>query len=135
DEQFYKALHRGVRPDGARLYPAFPYPHFTQITRADADALHAYLRTLPAVSQVKPPNRLPFPLNLRFVVRIWNALYFRPGSFQPDPGRSEAWNRGAYLVQGPGHCGACHTPMDVLGAEKKHKAFQGGKLEDWVTPN
>jgi mono/diheme cytochrome c family protein len=135
DEQFYRALHDGVRPNGQRLYPAFPYPHFTRLTRADADALHAYLRTLPPVSQVKPPNRLPFPLNIRFVLRIWNALYFHPGTFQPDPNRSEAWNRGAYLVEGPGHCAACHTPMNLLGAERRDKPYQGGKIDDWVTLN
>ena len=134
-DQFYEALHKGVRADGARLYPAFPYPHFTQLTRADADAVRSYLATVPPILQVKPSNRLPFPLNLRFVMRIWNALYFRPGAFQPDPAKSEAWNRGAYLVQGPGHCGACHTPMNFLGAEKADRAFQGGKLEGWVTLN
>ena len=135
DDQFYKALHEGVRPDGARLYPAFPYPHFTRLSRADADAMRAYLATVPPVSQVKPANRLPFPLNLRFMMRIWDALYFRPGTFQPDPARSAEWNRGAYLVDGPGHCGACHTPMNLLGAERQDRAFQGGKLDDWVTVN
>ena len=134
-DQFYAALHTGVRPDGARLYPAFPYPHFTHMPCADVDALRAYLATVPPVTQVKPPNRLPFPLNLRVVMRIWNALYFRPGVFQPDPARSQEWNRGAYLVLGPGHCGACHTPMNLLGAEKSKAAFEGGTLDDWVALN
>ncbi|HEY2356765.1 MAG TPA: cytochrome c [Phenylobacterium sp.] len=131
-DQFYKALHHGVRRDGARLYPAFPYPHFTHMPRADVEAMRAYLATVPPIEQATPPNRLPFPLNIRFVMRIWNALYFRSDTFQPDPARSPEWNRGAYLVQGPGHCGACHTPTNLLGAETSNRPFEGGKLDDWV---
>ncbi|HZZ35046.1 MAG TPA: c-type cytochrome [Caulobacteraceae bacterium] len=134
-DEFYRALHHGVGRGGKRLYPAFPFPYFTHMTRADADDIRAYLMTVAPVSYVKPPNRLPFPLNLRFVMAIWDALFFHARTFQPDPARSAEWNRGAYLVQGPGHCGACHTPKNFLGADKEKQRLQGGKLDNWVALN
>jgi len=134
-DRFYRAMHTGIGHLGEPLYPAFPYTYFTHISRRDSDDLRAYLMSLPAVRQAKPANRLPFPLNVRFVMRIWNALYFRPGSFTPDPAKSEAWNRGAYLVTGPGHCGACHTPKNLLVADKTSQALQGGTLDNWNALN
>jgi mono/diheme cytochrome c family protein len=135
-DQFYRAVHFGVRNDGARLYPAFPYTSFTHVSRADADDLRAYLGSLTPVRQVQPPNRFPFPLNLRGVMAVWDWLFFKPAPpFQPDPAQSAAWNRGAYLVQGLGHCSACHTPRNFLGAERGRRAFEGGKLDDWAAPN
>jgi mono/diheme cytochrome c family protein len=135
DDEFYRAMHKGVAHGGKRLYSVFPYPYFTHMSRADVDALRAYLRTVPPVTQVKPPNKLPFPLNIRFLIRIWNALFFHPGEFRPDPARSEEWNRGAYLVWGPAHCGGCHTPKNFLGADRNKHALQGGRIDNWVAVN
>ena len=130
---FARALRHGVRQDGALLYPAFPYNHFTLVSDADVQALYAYLMTRPAVrNAVKPPD-FKFPLNLRIVVAGWNLLYFKPGRFQPDPRQSVAWNRGAYLAEGLGHCAACHTPRNALGAETA-SAYAGGISEGWVAP-
>ncbi len=134
-DAFYRAMHEGVGAHGERLYPGFPYPNFTQTSRADSDAILAYLKTVPAVRYSSPANRLPFPLNIRFMVRGWNLLFFRSHDFQPDASRSAQWNRGAYIVTALGHCGACHTPKNSLGADEKNRAFQGGVLDNWVAPN
>jgi mono/diheme cytochrome c family protein len=132
EADFYRAVHKGVAHGGKNLYPVFPYTYFTRMSRADVDAIRAYLLTVPPVYQPKPANKLPFPLNIRFLLKIWNALYFRPGEFRPDPAMSSEWNRGAYLVQGPGHCGACHTPKNLLGADRNGHALQGGTLDNWA---
>ena len=128
-DDFWNAMHKGVRPDGAHLYPAFPYAYFTHISRAESDALFAYFRTVPAVSYRPPANTLPFPLNIRFVVTFWNWLYFKaddtPGAGQ-DPGE--------HIVKGLGHCGGCHTPKTVLFGDKANQALQGGKLDNWLAP-
>jgi mono/diheme cytochrome c family protein len=134
-DQFYRAMHDGVDDQGQNLYPALPYPWFSRMSRADDDAIFAYLKTIPAVSYTPPDNRLPFPLNLRFMIGAWNLLFFRPHAFQPDPGQSPEWNRGAFLITGPGHCGACHTPKNFLGADKSGQALQGGDLDNWVAPD
>ena len=133
--QFFRALHEGRGADGDHLYPAFPYPHLTIVSRAESDAMLAYLKTVPGEHYVQPANRLPFPLDIRLGMIGWNAIYFRPHGFTPDPRRSAAWNRGAYLVQGLGHCGACHTPKTALGAEDGDHALQGGVLDHWVAPD
>ena len=132
ETDFYRAMHKGIAHGGKNLYPAFPYTYFTRMSRADVDAIWAYLRTLPPTYQVKPPNRLPFPLNMRPLMAIWNALFFRPREFQPNPAMSAEWNRGAYLVWGPGHCGGCHTPKNLLLADRNGHALQGARLNDWV---
>lgn len=134
-DQFFAALHKGVAPGGKYLYPALPYPHFTTIPRADSDAILAYLKTVPAHNYVQPANRLPFPLDIRLGMIAWNALNFSPHAFRPDPSKPLAWNRGAYLVEGLGHCGACHTAKTALGAERHDRALQGGKLDNWVAPD
>jgi mono/diheme cytochrome c family protein len=134
-DQFYAAMHHGTDDEGKNLYPAFPYPWFTLITREDDDAIFAFLKTTPPVHYSAPANELPFPLNLRSAVKAWNLLYFHPGNFTPDPARSADWNRGAYLVNGPGHCGACHTPKNGLGADERSREFQGGSLDEWVAPD
>ncbi|MEJ0066241.1 MAG: cytochrome c [Caulobacteraceae bacterium] len=134
-DQFYRAMHEGVGAHGENLYPALPYVWFSRITRADDDAILAYLKTTPAVSYTPPANQLPFPLNIRFFVGGWNLLFFRPHEFQADPGQSAEWNRGAFLVTGPGHCGACHTPKNFLGADKSNQALRGGDLDNWVAPD
>ena len=134
-EQFYRAMHEGIGAHGENLYPAFPYPWFRRASREDVDAVFAFLRSTPAVSDQPPPNRLPFPLNLRVMVKGWNLLFLKSDSFEPDARQSAEWNRGAYLVEGFGHCGACHTPKNKLGADRRDAALQGGQLDRWVAPD
>ncbi|HEY4030815.1 MAG TPA: c-type cytochrome [Caulobacteraceae bacterium] len=134
-DQFYRAMHEGKDPQGRFLYPAFPYVYFTQISRADSDAILAYLKTVPAVNYTPPANRMPFPFNIRALVWGWNLLFFRVHDFQPDPSKSAEWNRGAFLVTGPGHCAQCHTPSNILGANETGKPFRGGYLDNWLAPD
>ncbi|THD54645.1 cytochrome c [Phenylobacterium sp.] len=135
NEQFYRAMHEGVGAHGENLYPAFPYPWFSRASRADDEAIFAYLKTLPAVKYVPPANHLPFPLNIRFMVKGWNLLFFRPHDVQADAGQSAEWNHGAEIVSGLGHCGGCHTPLNFFGAAKSDQALQGGDVDNWVAPN
>lgn len=134
DEDFRRALREGVAPDGTRYYPAFPYPSFTKLTRDDILAIRAYLATLAPVGYKAPPPELRFPLNFRVVMRAWNTLFFKPGIFEPDQTKSAAWNRGGYLVQGLAHCGTCHTPKTIFGADKGHVAFAGNRVGGWFAP-
>jgi mono/diheme cytochrome c family protein len=134
DEEFYRALRLGVAPDGSRYYPAFPYPNFTKLIRDDILAIRAYLATLTPVSNTVPPPQLRWPLNYRVVMRGWNWLFFKPGILQPDQQKSTAWNRGRYLVEGLGHCGACHTPKNIFGADKRDRAFGGGRVAGMFAP-
>lgn len=135
NEDFYRAMSHGVAPGGRRLYPAFPYPHFTIVTREDTDAILAWLKTVPAVDYSPPGNLLPFPVNLRPALIGWDALFFRDKAFRPDPVKSASWNRGAYLVHGLGHCGACHSPKNLAGADEESRQLQSGELDHWVAPN
>jgi mono/diheme cytochrome c family protein len=134
DEDFRLAMRLGVRPDGALYYPAFPYPHFTKIVRDDVFAIRAYLNTLAPVINTPPPSELPWPLNYRVLMRTWNYLFFKPGIFEPDQNKSTEWNRGGYLVEGISHCGACHTPKNVLGAERQKARFTGSRVDGWFAP-
>jgi mono/diheme cytochrome c family protein len=134
-DHFARAMHEGRRPDGTYLYPAFPYPYYTKVARQDVDAIYDYLRTLTPVSNSVNRNALPFPFNIRTAMLGWNALYFTPGYFTADPKRSDEFNRGAYLVEGLGHCGACHTPLNALGANKADQFLQGNRIDDWTAPN
>ncbi len=134
DEDFRRALREGVAPDGSRYYPAFPYPNFTKMTRDDILAIRAYLATLTPVRNALPPPELRWPLNYRVVMRLWDYLFFRPGIFEPDQQKSAEWNRGGYLVEGVGHCGACHTPKNMFGADKRSRAFGGGPVQGWFAP-
>ncbi len=134
-DQFYAALHDGAAPGGGALYPAMPYPYTTRVTRADSDAILAFLKTVAPVNEHQPPNSLSFPFSVRPLVHGWNLLFFRSGEFAPTAGKSEIWNRGAYLVTGLGHCGACHTPKNSLSADKTRQALQGGTLDQWVAPD
>jgi mono/diheme cytochrome c family protein len=134
-DQFYRAMHDGKGAQGEDLYPAFPYPWFRRVSREDIDAIFAYLMTLPAVSYTPPKNDLSFPLNFRSFVGAWNMLFLDSHDFQPDPGQSAEWNRGAYLVNGLGHCGGCHTPKNSFGADKSKQDLHGGKLDNWVAPD
>jgi mono/diheme cytochrome c family protein len=133
-DDFWRALHHGQGKDGRLLYPAFPYTNYTRITRADADALHAWLRSVPAARAPNAPHSLRFPYNQQWALAAWRALYFRPGVFQPESGQSVDWNRGAYLVQGLGHCSACHSPRNWLGATGA--TLSGGMLDGlgWYAP-
>ncbi len=122
-----RALQQGKSRNGSHLFPVFPYTAFTRLSNADVGALHAYLRTILAVHDLPPRNGWLF--SVRGPVALWNALFFKPGRYVPDLARSTEWNRGAYLVQGPGHCGACHTPRNLLLAERADRALQGGTLQ------
>jgi len=134
-DQFYRAMHDGKGAHGEDLYPAFPYPWFRRVSREDDDAIFAYLMTLPAVNYTPPKNDLAFPLNFRSLVGAWNTLFLDSHNFQSDPEQSAEWNRGAYLVNGLGHCGGCHTPKNSLGADKSKQELHGGKLDNWVAPD
>lgn len=136
-EDFWRALHNGRGRDGRLLTPAFPYTNYALVTRADSDALYAYLRSLPAVASPRRPHELRFPFGTQAALAAWRALYFRPAEFRPDPAQSPAWNRGAYLVQGLGHCNACHAPRNALGATAGNDDFSGGMLKalGWYAPS
>jgi mono/diheme cytochrome c family protein len=134
---FWRALHNGKSKDGSFLYPAFPYPNYTKVTRADSDAIFAYIKTLSPVHRPNQPHQLRFPYNQRLLLAGWRALYFRPGIYSPNPGQSNEWNRGAYLVQGLGHCNACHTNRNVLGATETRGDLAGGMIPmlNWYAPS
>ncbi len=135
DEEFDRAVRQGRARDGARLYPAMPFPYFTHMSRRDVKDIRAYLSTVEPVHNPVRSNRLPFPLNLRSSMIVWDALYFTPGEFHENAMKTREWNRGAYLVQGPGHCGACHTPKNFLGGDKSSEALRGYTLQGWVAPD
>jgi len=136
EQDFYKAMHDGIRRDGKHLYPAFPYPWFTKVSREDVHAIKAFLDTLAPVRQQNKPTELSWPLNVREVMAGWNELYFHEGAFKADPKKTEQWNRGAYLVEGLGHCGACHTATNALGASKSGEKLKGGEFgEHWYAPS
>ena len=134
DEDFHRALRYGVAPDGSRYYPAFPYPYFTKLTRDDILAIRAYLATLTPFRNKTPPPQLRWPLNYRVVMRGWDWLFFRPGIFEPDQNKSAEWNRGGYLVEGVAHCGACHTPKNIFGADRRGQPYRGGLVGGWFAP-
>ncbi len=135
EAQFDNAVRRGIRPDGSRLYPAMPYVSYTKMSRDDVKAIRNYLATIPPAHNPVTANQLPFPFNIRLAMRGWDWLFFKPGEFKPDPNKSPEWNRGAFLVTGPGHCGACHTPKNIVGADKQDKALQGGSVQGWFAPD
>lgn len=136
-EDFWQALHSGKGRHGELLYPVFSYTSFTKVTRDDALAIFAYLQSLPPVHQPATPPGLAFPYSVRNSLKAWRALYFREGEYQPDAGRSDAWNRGAYLVQGLGHCNECHAPRDAFGGSQNQPALAGGQIpsQNWYAPD
>ena len=134
DDEFYRALRFGVARDGSRYYPAFPYPNFTKLTRQDILAIRAYLATLTPVNNPPRAPELRWPLNYRVLMRGWNWLFFKPGILMPDQQKSTEWNRGRYLVEGVGHCGACHTPKNIFGADKRGHAYGGGLVAGMFAP-
>jgi mono/diheme cytochrome c family protein len=122
---FTRAMREGLAPDGSPYYPSFPFTSYTRISDADIADLKAYLDTVPPVRQPSRPHELGFPYNQRWGLRLWRLAFFKSGRFEPDPGQSEIWNRGAYLVNGPGHCQECHTPRNAAGARDTSRAFAG----------
>ncbi len=135
DDEFVNALTKGTGRKGSHLYPAMPYTYYTKLSRDDAIAIRAYLKTVPAVHNEVRSNQLPFPLNVRAGLTGWDALFFKPGAFHPVAGKSAEWNRGAYLVEGLAHCGMCHTPKNALGGDKTGERLQGYALQGWLAPN
>ena len=135
NDDFWNLMHSGIRKDGAYIYPAMPYPWFTKMTRQDVDDLKTYLDTLPPVRNSPPENQLLPPLQFRQTVAAWNFLFFEEGVFKPDPSKSAEWNRGAYIVEGPGHCGACHTPADLLGGPERDRRYEGRSIQNWWAPD
>ncbi|WP_114241567.1 cytochrome c [Dyella sp. C9] len=135
DDDFVRALHAGVDKEGRPLYPAFPYTSYTALSRDDIVAIKAYLFSLPAVHQAPPPNELSFPYNQRWALGLWSAVFLKKERFQPESGKSEAWNRGAYLATALGHCGECHTPRNVAFAMDESRAFAGSELQGWKAYN
>jgi nicotinate dehydrogenase subunit B len=132
---FERAMREGISRDGHHLYPAFPYTAYTRMRDADLQALYAYLMSQPPVKAALPTTRLAFPFSVRPLMAVWNALFHRPGAYRDDPAQSQAWNRGAYLVEGPGHCSACHSPRNLFGAETGGAArWSGGVVEGWDAP-
>ena len=136
-DDFWRALHHGRSRDGRLLTPAFPYPNYTQVTRADADDLFAFLRSLPPVEQPNKSHALRWPYNTQAALAVWRTLFFRPGEHRAEPGQSAEWNRGAYLVRGLGHCAACHTARNALGASSDMMDLSGGLLpmQNWYAPS
>ncbi len=130
-EDLRRAMHDGIGAGGRRLFPAFPYTSFTKVSDADIDAIYAYLRTLQPVRYTPPAN--DFLFRQRWGMMFWNLLFFRSGRFEPDAKQSPEWNRGAYLVEGLGHCDACHSPRNIFMAEKARQAYSGGTFPEKVT--
>jgi len=135
DDQFYAALHDGIGHRGEYLYPVMPFTSYTKMTRDDVLAIKRYLMTLKPVYAPARPNGLDFPFDIRSTLFVWRELFFTPGTFVPNPAHSADWNRGAYLVQGPGHCGECHSPRDILGATETARSLSGGMVGGWRAPN
>jgi mono/diheme cytochrome c family protein len=134
EADFRRAMREGISPGGKRLYPAMPYPSYARMPDADIAALWAYLKTVAPVRHAVESNLLPFPYNIRALMAGWNWLHPSPAGFAPTPGKTAEWNRGAYLVTGPGHCGACHTAKTFLGADRA-EAFTGASLQGWFAPD
>lgn len=136
-DDFYKMMHTGRSRSGELLYPAMPFAAYTRMTRADVDAIFAYLRSVPPVRKPSHAQELRFPYNDRKLLLGWRTLYFDEGEYQPNPAKSAEWNRGGYLVEGPGHCSLCHTPINSLGGSSKDAAYSGGliPMQDWYAPS
>jgi mono/diheme cytochrome c family protein len=135
DNEFVNAITEGTGRDGSHLFPAMPYTYYTKLSRDDALAIRAYLNTVPAVQNSVQPDQLHFPFDIRAAMTVWNAMFFKAGEFKPVADKSDEWNRGAYLAEGPAHCGMCHTPKNFLGADKTNQALQGYSLQVWFAPD
>ncbi len=135
NEQFYRVIHDGVAPGGKFIYPTMSFTSYTKMTRQDVLDIKAYLFSLKPVVAQRDVNQLTFPFNIRASLLGWRIMFFQPGSYQDDPTRSAVWNRGAYLVQGPGHCGECHSPRNFLGAMLLGRSLAGGIVDNYYAPN
>ncbi len=136
EAEFARAVRDGIRADGSHLYPAMPYTSYTKLSDEDIHALYVYfMQAVPAIDEENIPTELPFPFNMRFAMLGWNMMFLDKGRFEPDSSKSDQWNRGAYLVNGPGHCDTCHTPRNLLMGEDTGKAFAGGMVGPWYAPN
>ncbi len=131
---FARAIREGVARDGSHLFPALPYDRFTKVSDDDVKAIYAFLMTRPPIKATPPANTVPFPFNIRALQEGWKILFFRPGRFDPQASKSAEWNRGAYLAQGLSHCSSCHTPRNLLGAEKANDAYAGAVVDNWIAP-
>jgi len=131
---FARAMHEGVARDGSHLFPAFPYDHFAKLSDDDVESLYAYFMSVPPVKAPARTNGVPFPLDIRLLQAGWKLLFFEEGPYRPDATRSADWNRGAYLAEGLSHCGACHTPRNVLGAEEAGHPYAGAFIDGWTAP-
>ena len=134
EDAFRRAMREGIARDGHHLYPAFPYDHYVRISDEDMHALYAFVMTRTPISRRSPENALPFPVDQRWALAFWNMLYLDDAPFQADPTQNAELNRGAYLVEGLGDCGDCHTPRNLLGAEKRREPLAGGEAEGWSAP-
>jgi mono/diheme cytochrome c family protein len=136
-DAFFKMMRTGRMPDGRFIYPAMPIAQYTKVTREDSDAIFAYLKTIPPVREPSRAQNLRFPFNQSRLLAGWRTLYFREGEFKPDATRSVEWNRGAYLVEGLGHCTMCHTRINMLGGSSSRDQFGGGLIpvENWYAPS
>ncbi|MFG1397894.1 cytochrome c [Roseixanthobacter pseudopolyaromaticivorans] len=134
-EQFKAALHDGIRADGAYLYPAMPFDAYTGIEESDLKALWAFVRRIPAIAEPRKENQLNFPFNVRLGLLAWRELFFEPAYFKPTTGKSDAWNRGAYLAQTLAHCADCHTPRNLMGAVKQKQNFLGTEVDGYWAPD
>jgi Cytochrome c, mono- and diheme variants len=135
DDQFYRAMHEGIDNQGKYLYPVFPFPWFTKVTKDDALAIKAYLFSLKPVNAPRKELKIGFPFNIRTGLLAWRTLFFKPGTFEPNPKASAEINRGAYLVEGLGHCGECHNKSKLVGASDWSGKLQGGQIEGYYAPN
>src|SRR5580692_10064936 len=132
EKQFERALRAGIAADGTHLYPALPYTAYTKVTDQDVHAIYSYMRTVKPVSYIPPRNKMPFPFSIRAFLGGWNMMFLDEGRFAPDPSHTAEWNRGAYLTQGLGHCGACHSPRNFLGGPVQGGALTGGGYLDEI---
>jgi mono/diheme cytochrome c family protein len=133
ERQFERALREGIAADGTHLYPALPYTAYTKVTDQDVHAIYSYIRTVKPVSYIPAKNKMPFPFSVRALLAGWNMMFLDEGRFAPDRSHSAEWNRGAYLTQGLGHCGACHSPRNFLGGAAKDAALTGGDYLDEIS--
>ncbi|NJD33178.1 MAG: c-type cytochrome [Gammaproteobacteria bacterium] len=134
-DDFYRAMHEGVNRRGQDMFPCMPFVFYTRVTRDDSDAIYAYLRALQPVRNAVDVNHLRFPFDQRWSMAGWRELFFTEGTFKSDPTASDSWNRGAYLVEGLGHCSACHSPRDVAGGIETRHEYTGAEIDGWFAPN
>ncbi|MFM9927337.1 cytochrome c [Variovorax sp. H27-G14] len=135
DDEFYRVMHEGIGRHAEYLYPVMPFPWYTTVTRDDVLAIKAFLMTQPAVNKARPPNKLSFPFSVRESLLAWREVFFKPGTFVPDPAATDEVNRGRYLAEGLAHCGECHNAQPVAGTSKFKGSLQGGVIDSWYAPN